>query len=105
VLLIPALGITGAAVATFLAYSVQHALLFVAAGCGGDAGIGPWPQIQLAVATGLAFIVLLLPTDAGGLVLRMVVGLACLAWFVRVLLTLTAPAEKATAPSVPGGAS
>lgn len=105
VLLIPALGISGAAVATLLAYAVQHALLLAAAGWGGDAGIGPWPQVQLAVAAALAFAVLLLPTDAGGLVLRAVLGLACLAWFVRVLRTLAAPKEHAIDGTVSGGAS
>jgi O-antigen/teichoic acid export membrane protein len=94
VLLIPAMGITGAALATFLAYAVQHVLLLVATGWSPDHGIGPWPSVQLALAGGLAFAVLPLPTDTGGLALRTVVGLACLAWFVRVLRAVAAPAAR-----------
>jgi O-antigen/teichoic acid export membrane protein len=88
--LIPALGINGAAVATFLAYAAQHALLVLVAGRRAALvrrGSGRL-LILLAGACALAFLALLLPTDPGGLVLRLVLGLGCLAWFGRVLRTV-----------------
>jgi O-antigen/teichoic acid export membrane protein len=88
--LIPALGINGAAVATFLAYAAQHALLVLVA-----RGRAPFSRprsgrllLLLAGACALAFLALLLPTDPAGLVLRLVLGLGCLAWFGRVLRTV-----------------
>lgn len=90
IVLIPALGINGAATATFLAYAAQHGLLVLAAGRGTTSsprGSG-WPLTRLAVACALAFLALLLPTGPYGLVLRLVLGLGCLAWFGRVLRTI-----------------
>lgn len=90
-LLIPELGITGAALATLLAYAVQHGLLLLAAGWWSDPSVGPWPLVQLLGAAAAAFLALALPTDPAGLAVRLAVGLACLAWFLLVLRRLAAP--------------
>jgi len=90
VVLIPAFGINGAAVATFLAYAAQHGLLVLAAGRGttpSPRGSG-WTLIRLGGACAAAFLVLLLPTGPSGLSLRLVLGVGCLVWFGRVLRSI-----------------
>jgi O-antigen/teichoic acid export membrane protein len=79
--LIPAWGIDGAALATLLAYAAQHGLLLAATGRRSGPGSPRKPMIELAAASVTAFAVLLLPTGSGGLVLRAVVAVICLAWF------------------------
>jgi O-antigen/teichoic acid export membrane protein len=90
--LIPALGIDGAALATLLAYAVQHGLLVLAVRRSSTTfPRGPWRQmVWLAGAVALAFLALLLPTDPAGLALRLGLGLGCLAWLVRVLRIVSA---------------
>jgi O-antigen/teichoic acid export membrane protein len=93
VVLIPALGINGAALATLLAYSAQHGMLVLAArqDSPSSSGGGWQPMAWLAGAVVLAFAALLLPTNPAGLVLRLVLGLGCLAWFGGVFRRIAAP--------------
>lgn len=88
--LIPLLGIVGAAVATFIAYAVQHAVLLMATGWVKSPNPSAWPLVQLFLGAAGAFAVLLLPTDAGGLVLRGALAVLCLAWFGWLLRSIAA---------------
>jgi O-antigen/teichoic acid export membrane protein len=94
--LIPVWGISGAASATFLAYGVQHGMLLVAAGWGTAPGASRSPLVELTAASGLALLVLLLPTDVGGLLLRAFVALVCLAWFGWLLRSLASGGPQVT---------
>jgi O-antigen/teichoic acid export membrane protein len=89
--LIPLLGILGAAVATFIAYAVQHGMLLLVTGWVKSPTPSVWPLVQMLGGAAGAFAVLLLPTDAGGLVVRSVVAVGCLVWFGWILRSIAAP--------------
>jgi Na+-driven multidrug efflux pump len=77
---IPVWGILGAALATYLAYTLQHVILLLPTR--GRPHSSTRAGLAQAVAGLVAAItVVALPTDVAGLVLRGVLGLACLGWF------------------------
>jgi O-antigen/teichoic acid export membrane protein len=77
---IPVWGILGAALATYLAYTLQHVILLLPTR--GRPHSSTRAGLAQAVAGLVAAIaVVVLPTDVAGLVLRGVLGLACLGWF------------------------
>jgi O-antigen/teichoic acid export membrane protein len=88
---IPLLGILGAAVATFIAYAVQHGMLLLVTGWVKNPAPSAWPLVQMLGGAAGAFAVLLLPTDAGGLVVRMVLAVGCLVWFGWILRSIASP--------------
>ena len=82
---IPLWGILGAAVATFAAYALQHAILLLPTR-GRPSSTTYAGLLQTAVGAALAVAVVELPTSTGGLVLRGVLGVACLGWFATAYL-------------------
>jgi O-antigen/teichoic acid export membrane protein len=94
---IPLWGILGAAVATFAAYALQHALLLL------PTRARPFSTtraglLQATAAAALALAVVWLPTSPGGLVLRGVLGVACLGWFAAAYLGIR---SRSALPEVP----
>ena len=78
---IPVWGILGAALATYVAYTLQHVILLLPTR--GRPHSTTHAGLAQAVAGLVAAIAVVgLPTDVPGLVLRGVLGLACLGWFV-----------------------
>ena len=88
---IPLWGILGAALATAVAYSVQHLLLLVPTR-GRPRSTTYAGLLQTLAGVVLALAVVLLPTTTGGLVLRAVLAGACLGWFARAYLGIRASA-------------
>jgi O-antigen/teichoic acid export membrane protein len=95
IVLIPALGLTGAAVATFLSYGVQHGFLLISTGLPHPApGQSRWGPAYVVVGAALALASTLIPLSVWGLLLRgglALVCLACFGWLLRGLFA-TAPA-------------
>ncbi|WP_157943947.1 lipopolysaccharide biosynthesis protein [Blastococcus atacamensis] len=77
---IPPLGILGAALATLVAYSVQHLLLLLPTR-GRPFGTRRAGLVQALAGMALALAVVELPTGIGGTVSRTALAVACLAWF------------------------
>lgn len=88
-LLVPVLHIGGSACATLLSYALLQALL---AACARSATRfrppAPTLLIGIGAAVAVAFAATWLPMSPGFLVLRLVLGLGCLAVFVAMMLTL-----------------
>ncbi len=77
---IPLWGIVGAALATYVAYTLQHVILLLPTR--GRPSSTTYAGLAQAVAGLVAAIAVVeLPTDVAGLVLRGVLGVACLGWF------------------------
>lgn len=91
---IPVWGILGAALATAVAYSLQHLLLLLPTR-GRPHSATYAGLLQALAGVVLALLVVLLPTGPAGLVLRAVLALGCLAWFARAYLLIRTP-EGAT---------
>lgn len=77
---VPLWGILGAAVATFAAYALQHAVLLLPTG-GRPSSTDHTGLIRTTAGAVLAVAVVALPTDPGGLLLRGVLAVAALGWF------------------------
>ena len=92
---IPVWGILGSALATAAAYSLQHLLLLLPTR-GRPFSTTYAGLAQTLVGVVLALLVVLLPTGPGGLVLRAVLGLACLGWFARAYLAIRTPERSTT---------
>jgi O-antigen/teichoic acid export membrane protein len=96
---IPVWGILGAALATAVAYSVQHLLLLLPTR-GRPHSTTYAGLAQTVTGVALALLVVLLPTGPAGLALRGVLAVACLAWFGWAYLGIRTPrptAERAVA--------
>jgi O-antigen/teichoic acid export membrane protein len=78
--LIPALGIMGAAVATLLAFAAQYGLLLITTGWKWSHRHEWAAPLRLGVASILTLAVVFLPTDDVWLLLRFLVALGCLGW-------------------------
>ena len=93
-LLVPGHGLLGAAVATFIAYALQHGLLLAASGSllpeRTPAFSSVWPVVS---GSAVALLAVLLPLDATGLVLRTTLAVACIWWF-GVALVRIAPVRR-----------
>jgi O-antigen/teichoic acid export membrane protein len=103
--LIPALGLLGAALATWLAYVLQHLLLLTFS--------GGRPRLRRPASSWAAHTVLgstaalaaaLLPVGTLGLAFRASLGVGCLAWLARVLWTTASGRQRYNrlAPTGPG---
>ncbi|MCW2699966.1 MAG: hypothetical protein JWQ45_1501 [Blastococcus sp.] len=89
---IPVWGILGAALATAVAYSLQHLLLLLPTR-GRPHSTTHAGLVQTLAGVVLALLVVLLPTSPGGLALRAVLAVACLAWFARAYLAIRTPVK------------
>ena len=87
--LIPAFGISGAAVATLLAFAAQYALLLVTTGWKRPSQYDWAASLRLVAASVLTLAVVLLPTSPAWLVIRFLLALGCLAWFGQSMRRLT----------------
>ena len=94
---IPVWGILGAALATYVAYTLQHVILLLPTRgrpySNTHAGL-----VQAVAALVVAVAVVGLPTDVAGLVVRGVLGVACLGWFAAVHLGIRSRSALPEAP-------
>jgi O-antigen/teichoic acid export membrane protein len=80
--LVPVWGLLGAAVATFVSYAAQWALLARPAALPRlRTRLHRRPWVQTAVVCAVALLTVLLPIGAVGLTIRVVLAVGCLAWF------------------------
>jgi O-antigen/teichoic acid export membrane protein len=80
--LVPVWGLLGAAVATFVSYAAQWALLARPAALPRlRSRLHRRPWVQTGVVCTAAVLTVLLPLGAAGLAVRMVLAVGCLAWF------------------------
>jgi O-antigen/teichoic acid export membrane protein len=93
---IPVWGILGAALATAVAYSVQHLMLLLPTR-GRPRSSTYTGLAQTLAGVALALAVVLLPTGPAGLVLRVVLAVACVGWFARAYLVIRRPAPEVRA--------
>jgi O-antigen/teichoic acid export membrane protein len=80
-ILVPRLGLTGSALATFTAYAFLYVILAVV---GRKLRIPPSPRrlhLELAAAVGLALLSSAVPENTATLTLRVIAGVATVAWF------------------------
>ena len=87
--LIPAFGISGAAVATLLAFAAQYGLLLITTGWTWSPRREWGSSLRLALASIVTLAVAFLPTTPAWLLLRFLVALGCLAWLCWSLWTIT----------------
>jgi O-antigen/teichoic acid export membrane protein len=100
VVLIPAHGLTGAAVATLSAFTLRHVLLLTWASRGRRLGLRLTSGfVQTTVASGLALASVLLPVSSGGLTLRAALSLICLMWLGLVLSKVAGPRRSTRHPA------
>jgi O-antigen/teichoic acid export membrane protein len=97
ILLVPSLKIDGAALATLLGLTLQHAMLARAAH---TVEPTPRPQVRLVLkcvaAVGIACLCAEIPSGAGFIAARAVVTLVCLVLFAAMFLELVAPGRVAS---------
>ena len=101
--LVPSLGLVGSAIATLVAYLFLYAVLAFA---GRDASPGSTPrglQLQLFAVAAIALLAAAVPNTGIVLVLRVLVGLAAVAWFVWAFLKISRKAATEPPPE-PGPA-
>jgi O-antigen/teichoic acid export membrane protein len=91
---IPSHGILGAALATAVAYSVQHLLLLLPTR-GRPFSTTRAGLLQALGGGALALLVVALPTGPGGLVVRALLAVACLGWFWWAYAGIRAPGRTA----------
>jgi O-antigen/teichoic acid export membrane protein len=88
--LISRFGLVGAAVATFVAYAVQHRILLLRVGAVLPLAASSLARLSgLAGAAAVALLSTAAPTSPGYLVLRSVLVLICVVWFFRVLIEVS----------------
>lgn len=87
--LIPARGLSGAAVAALAAFTLQYLVLRVWAYRAGRRARRLGSLLQVTVGSGLALAGLLLPVSPTGLVVRVLLGCVCLLWLAVALHRIT----------------
>jgi O-antigen/teichoic acid export membrane protein len=94
---IPIWGILGAALATYVAYALQHVILLLPTR-GRPTSTTHTGLVSAVAGLVTAIAVVWLPTDVAGLVLRGVLGVACLGWFAAVYAGIRSRSALPEAP-------
>jgi O-antigen/teichoic acid export membrane protein len=88
-MLVPRFHLVGSAAATFLSYAVLHGLLLLQVGAAGRIPRGSrWRLLEVTAAAAVALAGAALPTTAPHLLLRCLVVVVSVVWFLRVLIRL-----------------